>query len=68
MDQLKAMMSGAVGDNIYVGASMRKHWNNKTKSAAAEQDEAKKAEYAQNLRAIYKNNMVTYGVPIIRIV
>lgn len=43
LDHLKALMSGMLGDGIYVGASMRKHWNGKDKTLAQEENPEKKA-------------------------
>lgn len=71
MEQLKGLMQGTLGDSLYVGASLRRHWTNKDKTARAEEnkdDPEKQAAYARETRAIYRHNIVTFGVPIIRVV
>lgn len=68
LEALKGLMNGALGDGIYLGASLRKHWTNKDKAAAAEENPEAKAAQDASLRAIYRHNIVTFGVPIIRVV
>jgi len=68
LDVLKGVMNGALGEGLYFNAALRKHWASKAKAEAEEEDPVAKEALQAQLRAIYKHNIVTFGVPIIRVV
>lgn len=69
LDLFEKLMRGILTDGLYVGASLKRHWQNYAIEAEnLEPTAPEKAEYEQNSRNLFRHNTCTFGVPIVRVV
>lgn len=68
LDIFEKILRGIITDGLYIGASLKRHWENSLVEVQDLEDtDPQKIEYYQNTRNIFKLNTVTYGVPIVRV-
>ena len=61
-EAFQTLMRGVIGEGVYLGAALRKY------RANAQTEDTSSSESTLDRKLIYRANVVTYGVPILRVV